>query len=752
MSLLFSQLFFAQDGALDTSFGTNGVVVLPGANLTYYPQLLQDGKILYQKTNVIKRLTVNGQPDATFGTSGQITLNQPATDGYYNLLVQNDKILAFTGDELGWPGGWEFFGGRYNADGTLDTTFGENGTIEMSMGDVEGGIYATFQNGDLIVSGNTQSNYGSYNNIVARKISMVDGSNDSWSGQGGLYSGFNLSSSGQGYSTYDGAGKSIVLPNGDYILSVFAGYYSTTGFDYARSGYVRVRAGVNSPQTMLNGFNAYYGGAKGDIYADADSNIYSLSGSSISPGNTPFPTNVVYKRNAEGNLYNAFGNSGELSLSLEVEGLKVDFKQLAVQPDGKIILAGVTMTTLSAYQNENVVMARFLQTGEVDTTFGTNGYVKYSVPNPTTSSWGNSVRGLYLSPDASTLYLMASNGENSVILKYNNDSFLEPTAPEFTQVAAICAGETLEALPTTSENGITGTWAPALNNQETTTYTFTPSEGQNASTATMTITVNQPTSSWVDVVTCDSYTWAANGTTYMATGVYTNVTTNAAGCDDVATLALTINSSTSTTQTEVVCDSFDWNGNNYASSGTYTHETTNESGCTLTQTLVLTVAPAETPDGNAEQTFVEGATVAELVVSPADVIWYATLADAQNQVNPILDTTLLENGAVYFAVNVTEQGCTSDVFAVTAWVTMGTGSFGMASLEFFPNPTSGLVQIRYEAAIDQVTVFNMLGQPVVSKAVHATQASIDLSAVNAGTYFVKVVSGEAQRVVKLVKK
>jgi hypothetical protein len=64
------------------------------------------------------------------------------------------------------------------------------------------------------------------------------------------------------------------------------------------------------------------------------------------------------------------------------------------------------------------------------------------------------------------------------------------TTPTFTQVAAICSGTSLSALPTTSNNGVAGTWSPALNNLATTTYTFTPDAGQCATTATMTITVN----------------------------------------------------------------------------------------------------------------------------------------------------------------------------------------------------------------------------------------------------------------------
>lgn len=65
-----------------------------------------------------------------------------------------------------------------------------------------------------------------------------------------------------------------------------------------------------------------------------------------------------------------------------------------------------------------------------------------------------------------------------------------PITPVFNPVAPVCAGGTLSALPTTSLNGITGTWSPALNNTGTTIYTFTPAAGQCALTATLTITVN----------------------------------------------------------------------------------------------------------------------------------------------------------------------------------------------------------------------------------------------------------------------
>jgi gliding motility-associated-like protein len=67
------------------------------------------------------------------------------------------------------------------------------------------------------------------------------------------------------------------------------------------------------------------------------------------------------------------------------------------------------------------------------------------------------------------------------------------TTPTFSTVNPICSGATLNALPTTSNNSITGTWSPALNNTSTTTYTFMPTAGQQCvSPTTLSITVNQP--------------------------------------------------------------------------------------------------------------------------------------------------------------------------------------------------------------------------------------------------------------------
>lgn len=59
---------------------------------------------------------------------------------------------------------------------------------------------------------------------------------------------------------------------------------------------------------------------------------------------------------------------------------------------------------------------------------------------------------------------------------------INPTIiPAFTLVTSFCQGATVPILPTTANNGITGSWSPAtLNNQSNGTYTFTPNAGQCA--------------------------------------------------------------------------------------------------------------------------------------------------------------------------------------------------------------------------------------------------------------------------------
>ncbi|MFN7420311.1 MAG: gliding motility-associated C-terminal domain-containing protein [Flavobacterium sp.] len=192
--------------------------------------------------------------------------------------------------------------------------------------------------------------------------------------------------------------------------------------------------------------------------------------------------------------------------------------------------------------------------------------------------------------------------------------------PVFTQRPPICQGATLTALSTTSNNGITGTWSPALNNTATTTYTFTPTAGQCATTATMTITVNPnivPTFTQVAPI-CQGATLAALPTTSNngLTGTWTPALASGTGLFNPAV----------------------------DTAGTYTYTVVGGAPCgsdTATVSVSITPAPNAGTDGVA--TFCADSAPADLFTflggtPQAGGTWTPALASGTGVFNPAVDT------------------------------------------------------------------------------------------------------------------
>jgi gliding motility-associated-like protein len=116
------------------------------------------------------------------------------------------------------------------------------------------------------------------------------------------------------------------------------------------------------------------------------------------------------------------------------------------------------------------------------------------------------------------------------------------------------------------------------------------------SIATLNLAVNNPTSSTTNVSVCAAalpYVW--NGNNYNNTGSYNATLVNAAGCDSIATLNLTVLNATSSVTNARVCAAslpYTWNGNSYNAAGSYVFHTTNAAGCDSAATLVLDVLNA----------------------------------------------------------------------------------------------------------------------------------------------------------------
>lgn len=104
------------------------------------------------------------------------------------------------------------------------------------------------------------------------------------------------------------------------------------------------------------------------------------------------------------------------------------------------------------------------------------------------------------------------------------------------------------------------------------------------SSATSCITYNT-----MSATACSSYT--LNAQTYTSSGTYVQTLSNAnaAGCDSIINLNLTINNPTTSTLNITNCGDYTLNGQTYTASGTYTQLTQNVNGCDSTITLNLSI-------------------------------------------------------------------------------------------------------------------------------------------------------------------
>ena len=132
------------------------------------------------------------------------------------------------------------------------------------------------------------------------------------------------------------------------------------------------------------------------------------------------------------------------------------------------------------------------------------------------------------------------------------------------------------------------------------TFSTTNSAGLD-SVATLVLTIKSSSTSSTNASFCDGGSYTFNGTAYSTAGSYTVHLTNAAGCDSAATLVLTKKATSTSTTNASFCDggSYSFNGTAYSAAGSYTAHLTNAAGCDSAAILVLTKKATSTSTTNA---------------------------------------------------------------------------------------------------------------------------------------------------------
>ena len=219
------------------------------------------------------------------------------------------------------------------------------------------------------------------------------------------------------------------------------------------------------------------------------------------------------------------------------------------------------------------------------------------------------------------------------------------------------------------------------------TYTLTNAAGCD-SVVTLNLTINSPTTGTDIQTACNSYTWI-DGVTYTSSNSSATYTlTNAAGCDSVVTLNLTINSPTTGTDIQTACNSYTWiDGVTYTSSNnSATYTLTNAAGCDSVVTLNLTIE-------SIDDSVVLSALTIYALPGYDSYQWYECTSNGymmmSNETNDSISITA--NGDYAVVINNNNCSDTSDCVTVN---NIGLREETQATFRIYPNPTQGKVKVE----------------------------------------------------------
>lgn len=263
--------------------------------------------------------------------------------------------------------------------------------------------------------------------------------------------------------------------------------------------------------------------------------------------------------------------------------------------------------------------------------------------------------------------------------------------------------------------------------------------GANSTILKVSICTGNSSSASFTETACSEYLF--NNMLYNASGTYTQVLTNAVGCDSTITLHLTVNQPSSGVLNLTNCGPLTVNNEIYISSGIFEQNLQNTKGCDSTLTLNITINEidtAVTQNGTELMSNQSGASY-QWLTCPA----YSVIPGATSQTY-----TAASNGS--YAVQVVYNNCidTSMCFEVNS---VGITSSIIPALQLYPNPTKGQLQIQVSQRLEDATlrIFNITGQ-LISQTEHikGLEFQTNLHEQPNGLYFIHLMDGEHQLIDK----
>ncbi len=321
------------------------------------------------------RFDSSGSLDASFGKNGIDTFSNFLPAGYDGgslraIALQPDGKIVAAGTAWYYSGSFYLSNillMRFNADGKIDSTFGQNGTVRTNINSstglsVDDAYSVAMQDSSKIVIAGTTYDYQQNRMVFIRYDN--DGAIDNSFGIGGVVL--------LDINHLDDKAFNVAIQPGGKIVAAGETYISNHSYDVAL-----VRLTHNGTLDNAFGTNGIVTTRIGDGGDVAKKIAFQKDGKIVVTGSTQFlypqPTDVLVLRySAKGTVDSSFGYFGKLIIN--VAGQSDEGNSIIVQPDNKILIGG----TAKINSTDNFFAARILPSGFFDSTFGSKGILTFS--------------------------------------------------------------------------------------------------------------------------------------------------------------------------------------------------------------------------------------------------------------------------------------------------------------------------------------------------------------------------------------
>jgi uncharacterized delta-60 repeat protein len=361
----------AQAGILDPSFGAGAGFVTTSFGFTggsaHKVLPLPDGRVLaigisslsttssgppnyvrsYQDVFDIARYNANGSLDPSFGTNGKKQIAEGHTTDYYypTAALQPDGKIILSGMFLNPDSNYDMLLVRLDSTGFIDYSFGDSGRVVSDYHHHHSwsSDIALQPDGKVVQIGSTITSHGSYV-FLARY--QTDGRPDSTFGDNGIV-------------------DSTIKFNSDFYMHLLpSGKILVAGQDSIirlnQDGSLDRSFHINYPPALYHSLMATF-----YIDVSADGHIV-IAGDS----NLRFTKSILVKTDSNGVIDTTFANRGythyHLAKYCQPSGV-------FAMPDGSVLMLMYLNYNSYALPTSSIAVVRYRPDGRIDSTFGTNG-------------------------------------------------------------------------------------------------------------------------------------------------------------------------------------------------------------------------------------------------------------------------------------------------------------------------------------------------------------------------------------------